>query len=164
MKKWVHESEDWRTDTDDPMINAFREIMAENIDKQDDSEVGIFWYDSRKQELFGVKSANVNDVEFYESNLFDEPVKTCTPLHNAVWKKEQHRNKDKRFQCDYTLVPRGRVFYVKDEGFVVVVGSWIDKYPEAKDEILFEFNLPEDTIFKKDKHWDIGHGWSDKFR
>ena len=164
MKKWVHESEDWRTDTADPMVNAFREAMAANIDKQDDAEVGIFWYDTSQKELFGIKSADVNDVEFYKSNLFEgKQVKTCTPLHYKVWQKEYHRGKDKRFFGDYTLVPRGRVFFVEDIGFVVIAGDWIDDYPEAKEEILYEFNLPKDTQFKKDVHWNIGHGWSDKF-
>ena len=166
MKKWVHETEneDWRTDTADNLVNAVRELMAENIDKQDDGEVGIFWYAPKEQELFGVKSADVNDVEFYKSTLFDgAEVKTCRPLHYKVWEREYHRGKDKRFKGDYTLVPRGRVFYVKDKGFVVIVGDWIDEYPEAKEDILFEFNLPQDTEFKKDVHWNIGHGWSDKF-
>lgn len=164
MKKWTHTSEDWRTDTPDEEINVFRELMADNISKQDDGEVGIFWYDPKEQELFGVKSADVNDVEYYNSTLFDHAeVKTCRPLHYKVWEREYHRGKDKRFRGDYTLVPRGRVFYVQDKGFVVIVGDWIDQYPEAKDEILYEFNLPDDTEFRKDVHWDIGHGWSDKF-
>lgn len=164
MKKWKHESEDWRTDTSDQTINVFRELMANNIDKQDDPQVGIFWYDPQNEELFGIKSVPVNDISFYKSSLFDDAeVKTCTPLHYKVWDKEYHRGKDKRFKGDYTLVPRGRVFYVKDEGFIVVVGDWIDVYPEAKQEILYEFDLPEDTEFRKDVHWNIGHGWSDKF-
>lgn len=164
MKRYTHESEDWKTNTGDDDIDVFREVMAANISKQDDSEVGIFWYDVKSQELFGVKSADVEDVPFYKSTLFSgKEVKTCKPLHYKVWEKEYYRGKDKRFTGDYTLVPRGRVFYVKDKGFVVVVGSWITDYPEAKDEILFEFNLPEDTEFRQDVHWNIGHGWSDKF-
>ena len=162
MKRLIYR-QDWNTDTSDSEINAFRELMAASIDKQDDAYVGIFWYDVNRQELFGVKSAALDDVPFYKSKLFDREVKTCRPLHYAVWNKEFHRKKDKRFVGDYTLVPRGRVFYVKDEGFVVVVGDWIDDYPEAKDEVLYEFNLPFDTEFKKDIHWNIGHGLSDKF-
>jgi len=45
-------------------------------------------------------------------------------------------------------VPRGRVFFVKDTGFIVVVGDWINEYPDAKRLILSEFNLPSDTEFK----------------
>ena len=36
-------------------------------------------------------------------------------------------------------------------------------YPEVKDEIMFEFQLPEDTEFVKDPHWNIGRGFSDEF-
>lgn len=115
-------------------------------------------------ELFGVKSADVDDVPYYKSALFgNAEVKTCRPLHYKIWEREHHRGKDDRFKGDYTLVPRGRVFYVKDKGFVVIVGDWIDDYPEAKAEIILEFNLPKDVKFKKDVHWNIGHEWSDKF-
>lgn len=161
MKKWLHNSSDWRTDTSDPMINAFREIMAQSIDEQDDPYVGMFWYDTEKQELFGVRSALAQDRPFTQCNLFNKKAKTCSPLHEAVWKKEFHRKKDPRFFGDYTKVPRGRVFEVEDQGFVVCTGSWINDFPEAKDEILFEFQLPENTQFVIDQHWELGHGWSE---
>lgn len=160
MKRFIRS--DWEYNSTDD-VNALKELMAANISRQEDPKVGIFWYDPEEQGLFGVRSADVEDVQFYHSNLFNKEVKTCRPLHYKVWEKEFFRKKDKRFFGDYTLVPRGRIFYVKDEGFVVVVGSWIDDYPEAKDEILYEFDLPEDTVFHKDIHWSLGHGWSDKF-
>ena len=163
MKRMIYSAnEDWQYNSDNE-INALKETMNDNIDRQEDPEVGIFWYDVNSQSLFGVKSADVNDVKFYHSSLFDADVKTCVPLHYKVWEKEQYRAKDKRFLGDYTRVPRGRVFYIKDQGFVVVVGDWINDYPEAKPEILSEFNLPKDTEFRIDKHWSLGHGWSDKF-
>ena len=154
---------DWEYNSSED-VNALKELMAENIQHQDDGEVGIFWYDPENDELFGVKSADVNDVPFYKSNLFNgKEVKTCRPLHYKVWEREYYRGKDKRFRGDYTLVPRGRVFFVKDEGFIVVVGEWINDYPTAKNIIIDEFNLPDQTEFKIDEHWAIGHGWSDKF-
>lgn len=154
---------DWEYNSSED-INALKELMTENIQYQDDSEVGIFWYDPENDELFGVKSADVNDVAFYKSTLFGgKEVKTCRPLHYKVWEKEYYRGKDKRFRGDYTLVPRGRVFFVKDEGFIVVVGDWINEYPQAKPLIIDEFNLPSDTKFTIDIHWSLGHGWSDKF-
>lgn len=162
MKRQIYTS-DWAYD-DNQMVNAFKEVMAANMDHQDDGEVGIFWYDPNKQELFGIKSADVNDVPFTPSTMFSgKEVKTCRPLHYKVWEKEQYRKKDRRFRGDYTATPRGRVFFVKDQGFIVVTGDWINKYPEAKDEILDEFNLPEDTEFMIDSHWNVGHGKSDKF-
>lgn len=156
-------SSDWEYTSENDEINALKELMSDNVSRQDDSEVGIFWYDIDDQELFGIRSADVNDVPYFLSSLFGCEVKTCRPLHHKVWQKEHFRGKDERFNGDYTRVPRGRVFYVKDKGFIVVVGSWIDDYPEAKQEIITEFNLPQDTIFQKDSHWDLGHGWSDKF-
>ena len=162
MKRLINSS-DWEYNSDNN-INALKELMTENIQHQDEGEVGIFWYDPTTDELFGVKSANVNDVEYYKSTIFEgQEVKTCRPLHYKVWDREYHRGKDKRFRGDYTKVPRGRVFYVKGQGFIVVVGDWINDYPEAKEDILFEFNLPDDTQFKIDSHWSINHGWSDKF-
>ena len=160
MKKFIRSDWDYNSTND---VNAIKELMQANIEHQEDPKVGIFWYDSNRQELFGVRSTDVEDVPYYHSNLFNTDVKTCKPLHYKVWEKEFYRKKDKRFTGDYTLVPRGRVFYVKDRGFVVIVGSWINKYPEAKDEIMYEFDLPKNTEFQTDPHWDLGHGWSDKF-
>lgn len=155
---------DWAYNSNDNDINTLKELMSENVAYQDDAEVGIFWYDPEADELFGVKSADVNDVPYYKSNLFEgREVKTCRPLHYKVWEREHYRGKDHRFSGDYTLVPRGRVFFVKDIGFIVVVGDWINDYPEAKSLILSEFNLPGSTEFRVDEHWAIGHGWSDKF-
>ena len=139
---------DWEYNSSED-INALKELMTENIKHQDDGEVGIFWYDAENDDLFGVRAANVNDVPFYKSNLFNgKEVKTCRPLHYKVWEKEYYRGKDKRFRGDYTLVPRGRIFFVKDEGFVAVVGDWINDYPAAKALIIDEFNLPNDVTFK----------------
>ena len=162
MKRQVYTS-DWAYD-DNQMVNAFKEVMAANMDHQDDGEVGIFWYDPEAGDLFGVKSASVEDVPFFKSEVFDgKEVKTCKPLHYKVWDREKHRGKDARFRGDYTKVPRGRIFFVKDEGFVVVTGDWINEYPEAKEEIMYEFNLPSDTKFIINSHWNIEHGWADKF-
>jgi hypothetical protein len=167
MKRYIYkqdipESADWKPNTEDSMINGFRDIMAYNNQFQDDPYVGIFWYDTETNELFGVVTANAEDVPYYKSTIFDAPARTCKPLHYKVWQKEYYRGRDRRFSGDYTQVPRGRVFQIKDKGFVVCVGSWINEYPQAKAEILYEFQLPEDTEFKIDSHWELGHGWSDK--
>ena len=154
---------DWETNTNDPIINTFRELMIESNEYVGEPEIGIFWYDINKHELFGVYSIPAGTVQFQKSNYFRGNVKTFSKMHYAVWKKEQYKKKDSRFQGDYTLVPRGRVFEIEDRGFLVCTGDWITKHPEAKNEILFEFDLPEDkTEFIIDEHWDIGHSWSDK--
>ena len=84
-------------------------------------------------------------------------------MHYTIWQRECNKGKDKRFQTmDYTKYPRGRVFEVKDKGFKVCVGNWIKDYPEVKQLVIDEFQLPENTEFVIDRHWDLGRGWSDK--
>lgn len=136
--------------------------MADNMEYSsvEHPQIGIFWYDSDKQELFGVNKTDAEDVNFVHG--YDGDIKQYKYLHKDIWAKEFRRNKDIRFVGDYTQIPRGRVCEYKDKGFVVYVDDWIDNYPEAKSEILFEFNLPETTTFVKDIHWNLGHGWSDE--
>lgn len=144
--------------------NAVIDTMIQSFDLQNEPMVGCFWYDPIKKELYGVSSTLAQDVPFYKSDYFDSRVRTGRQLHQSIWKKEFYRGKDKRFTGDYTLKPRGRVFEIENKGFVVFTGDWIDKYSEVKDLILFEFQLPTNkTEFKKDEHWDIGHGWSQEF-
>ena len=153
--------DDWKQDNS--LMGEFKELMHQNIDN-DDASVGIFWYDTKNNELFGIREETAKNVPFYKSNLFDKKVRTGIKLHYQVWEKEKHKKGDKRFWGDYTQVPRGRVFEVEDEGFVICVGSWIQEYPNVEDLVIEEFNLPrERTKVIIDIHWEIGHGWSDKF-
>ena len=156
LKKNLPDSEDWKK------TDAFREVMADNNQYVDDPYVGLFWYDSDNQELFGVYSVLAEDTNWYYSDTFHENVRTCRPLHYALWQKGVNKGRDSRYKADYTSVPRGRVFEVQNQGFVVCVGHWIEQYSEAKGVILTEFQLPDDTEFRIDSHWDLGHGWSDK--
>lgn len=162
LRRNIPDSEDWRTDTEDSKINAFREIMAYNNQFVDEPYVGIFWYDSESEELFGVYSIPAVDTKYFDSELFSGRARTCRPLHYALWQKGVNKGKDARFQVPYTSAPRGRVFEVEGQGFAVCVGHWINDYPEAKQLILDEFQLPDDTEFIIDNHWDLGRGWSDK--
>lgn len=163
IKKELPNSKDWDTNTDNPTINGFREIMAYNNQFVDDPYVGIFWYDPEADDLFGVYSSLADDMNFYESTMFNGMARTCRPLHYSIWQKECNRGRDKRFQTmDYTKYPRGRVFEIQGKGFVVCVGSWIKDYPSVKELVLEEFQLPDNTEFLIDSHWELGHGWSDK--
>lgn len=162
MKRYY--KKDWIASGEDTDVDALKAIMEENISRQDDPELGIFWYDTVKNELFGVRLADLDGTPYRESKMFPgTQIKTPTVLHYRIWEKEFHKNTDSRFKRDYTTVPRGRIFYVENRGFVVVVGDWIDKYPQAKEVIQQEFNLPDNTEFLKDTHWNIGHGRSDRF-
>ena len=164
MKLYVKTSEEAEVErrARDDATHAAMDFMRDSEDYQDDPEVGIFWYDPDSKELFGVTKVLISDTGWYHSNQWDVDVKTDRHLHKNVWQKGFHRGKDKRFFGDHTMVPRGRVFEFRD-GLKVFTGDWIDEYPEAKELIIDEFNLPEDTEFVKDIHWDLGHGWSDEF-
>ena len=150
---------------EDNTINAMMDIMQNDMITEDDALVGPFWYDKNDNELFGVYSVPAEDVPFLDSRLFGEKVRTGKKLHKDIWGKEQYRkHKDPRFKGNHTLVPRGRVFQTEDGMFKVMVGNWINDYPEAKELIISEFQLPKDkTEFIVDEHWDIGHGFSDDF-
>ena len=139
--------------------NEMIEHMKKNFDKQDEPYIGIFWYDSNEDELFGIQKNPAEDMQFDSNGN-----KTIRVLHKDFWRKEYHKSKalkrQTRFVGDYTLTPRGRVWEKQGEGFVVTVGEWIRDYPQAKTLIIIEFNLPSNTKFLIDCHWNIGSGWS----
>jgi len=139
--------------------NDMMEHMKNNFDKQDLPYIGIFWYDSNEDDLFGIQKITADTKDFDTKGN-----KTISVLHKDFWKKEYHKakalNKRTRFIGDYTLTPRGRVWENKDEGFFVTVGEWIHDYPQAREQIIIEFNLPKETQFIVDPHWNIGSGWS----
>ena len=148
----------------DAIAGAAMDAMLHNMQVQDEAMVGSFWYDPHRNELYGVSTTLAQDVPFYSSQQFNAEVKTGRQLHEKIWQKEIYRGRDKRFSGDYTQRPRGRVFEFKDKGFVVFTGQWIDTYPQVKDLVLEEFQLPKDaTEFRKDEHWDLGRGWSQEF-
>lgn len=143
--------------------NSAIQTMQKDMNIQDDIMVGSFWYDKDNDELFGIDQIPANSRNYYDSVQFGAKVRTGPILHQTRWKKEAIKKKDKRFSGDYTLIPRGRVFDYEDIGPVVFTGKWINQYPQAKKLIINEFNLPSDTIFYEDDHWDIGHGWSEEY-
>lgn len=138
-------------------------VMEKYLHDQDGGKVGIFWYDTQTKSLFGVVA--VDKDQFSGANAGGGLI-TCRELHYKVWQKGFNKQKFKLngkgpFVGDYKDTPRGRVFYnIKTETYEIKVGDWIDKHPEAIDEILYEFDL-DDKKYKviKDFHWDIGSGW-----
>ena len=151
--------------TRDNLTNTAIKAMAETIDTQDEPYLGAFWYDPLNDELFGIHSTPAEDCHYYKSTLDSSQIRTGKALHQKIWQKERYKGKDRRFLGNYTQIPRGRVFQVKDTGrFIVFTGNWIKNYPIVKTLILEEFQLPIDkTDFKIDSHWDIGRGWSTEF-
>lgn len=141
------------------------DFMASNRGKDDEPKVGIFWYDPRHNDLFGVRSHRVSD--YLKANSRSEFGSiSCSEMHEDVWKKEFHRQKYKNggigpFTGAYEMTPRGRIFYDPDtEVFTIAVGSWIGQYPQAVELIVDEFNLRQTHYeVKSARHWDIGQKW-----
>lgn len=137
--------------------------MSANRGKANEPQVGIFWYNRARNELFGVVSHRVSD--YSKANASDGRI-TCSEMHEDVWKKEFRKQKyhgdgNGPYIGAYQDKPRGRIFYnMESDMFEVAVGKWIEEYPQAYSLILEEFNLPEDkTTLKYAIHWDIGMSW-----
>ena len=137
--------------------------MEGNRGKGHTPKVGIFWYSKGRDELFGVVSHPVRD--YSKANASDGRI-SCSELHEDVWRKEYNRQKHHGdgtgpFIGPYENKPRGRVFYeIATDRFIVMVGKWLEEYPEARELILEEFELPADkTVFEYAVHWDIGQKW-----
>ena len=135
------------------------DIMSEFKDSLN-PQVGIFWYNPALKNLFGIsKDDAVNHIP-------DLGWSSIPKLHKDYWSKQFHRAVRKGLtesiyykEGNYTKVPRGRVVVYADGTIKVFIGSWIDEYPEAKELVIDEFNLPEDVEFVKGDHWNIGNGW-----
>jgi len=148
-------------------LNSMFKIMESNLKESDKPTVGIFWYSPARVECFGVVKAREGDSNYTPSGF--DGMFTCKELHKYVWKKEYNYRKFhpsdevNLFVGDYKDKPRGRIFYDEDENtYYIMVGDWIDDYPEAKGCIVREFNLNGSRYsFEKDFHWDIGSGYGD---
>lgn len=137
------------------------EEMERRLDSQDDPKAGIFWYNPETNSLFGVHADFIEDLRRDGYGMM-----SCGILHRDLWKKEYRKQKYKNngigpFIGDYKDKPRGRIFYnPQTKKFEVFTGKWIEQYPEAKEEIMFEFDLNENIVeWKQSWHWDIGCGY-----
>jgi len=123
-------------------------IMDEFLNIQDDPKVGIFWYDPKEKELFGVRSVIASSIN----------TNSISDLHEKVWSREYNKRKGKGLPLgvwdgDYKNTPRGRIFKSGD-GFVVKTGKWIDDCPEVKELIIEEFDLKDSEVqFQYGIHW-----------
>ena len=137
-------------------------VMEASFDEQDRPKVGIFWYDQKKDALFGISSSFADQVPFNQNG-----VKTERTLHKAWWKKQQERLKAKKqpagiFHNVYVDVPRGRIFQRNGGTFELMCGSWINEH--IVELVKDEFNLQNVPLeVKIDTHWEIGHGWNEEY-
>jgi hypothetical protein len=139
------------------------QCMADHFDNQNDPKVGIFWYDEKNDELFGVTKINADELQFNSKGL-----KTISTLHKSWWQSQQKRIIAKKkplgmFQQDYTMIQRGRIFQRNDGIFQLMCGSWINDNIEnlVKEEFDLQTVQLERII---DEHWEIGHGWSEEYQ
>jgi hypothetical protein len=137
------------------------DYMENSLSLQTRPQLGIFWYDPKEDELIFVNKVFAHQVGFRWGGQ-----KTIDAMHIAVWQSEKNKAKSKakvwKYSRDSSDTPRGRVWEIKNKGFVVTIGSWLDDYPHVKDLILKEFNLPKNTEFRYDYHWDVGHGFNER--
>ena len=170
------ENQQGTTDTNVVQLNDTEHSSAVELMKgfmdNGKPKLGIFWYNYSDNSLFGVEKG---DADLYIED--DSKIVTYPKLHKTYWQKQHYRalaRKDTSSifynEHDYTQIPRGRIFGENDK-FYVNVGSWINGYingvrcidkDKLRELLIDEFNLPEDFQFRQDKHWDIGHGWSEE--
>lgn len=138
------------------------EAMHDNFNFQDEPQVGIFWYNEKADELFGVNKVYAKELQFNHNGL-----KTIGILHKTWWQKQKNKAKSKGkdlgiFSKDYTFIPRGRIFQRIDGIFQLMCGSWITDHIEniIKEEFNLQ-NIPFERIINI--HWEIGHGWSEEY-
>ena len=134
------------------------EIMASFFNAQDNGKVGLFWYDVTTNALFGVLAVDKDSL----SEISAGGLISCKERHEQVWRKGFSKqinklNGEGPFKGDFRDTLRGQVFYnPTTDTFEIRAGSWIDRYPEALDEIIDEFDL---TGYKieviKDPHYDV---------
>lgn len=149
--------------SDDFMAKAMS-AMDDSLDKQDNPKVGIFWFSPKLNDVFGVVSIDAETAPISGGGL-----RTCKELHKNIWKKNFNYNKfhgiKSEFVGDYKDTPRGRIFFDEDtEEYSIMVGHWINDYPQAKTAIKNAFNLTDKTLdvkFKYGNHWEIGMGYCD---
>lgn len=148
------------------MNNSYIKTMEEFFMPNNSGKVGIFWYNIKNKELFGI----VSESPYIDSNKTNSKLPngefaiTTNKLHKQICQKEYNKQKIKTgsgpFIGDYKDTPRGRIFYIPNEKkFVICVGDWIKEYDEALDLIIDQFDLWDETYeVNIDSHLDIGSG------
>lgn len=150
---------------DDARYGEMLDAMSSNLNSQDNPKVGIFWYSPRYNDVFGVVAVDAAKQSMIEKGN----MVTCTELHKYVWSKQYNYHKyhggSNVFAGDYKDTPRGRVFWDRSsDEFIIMVGSWIDDYPDALPKIKRAFDLDGDgvdVVVKKGIHWEIGMGYGE---
>ena len=150
---------------DPSQMQDMMEAMDANLEEQENPKVGIFWYSPRIKDVFGVVAVDAQ----VQAQIEHRKAVSCKELHKYVWKKKYNYYKfhggSDLYVGDYKYVPRGRVFYLPDtDEYDIMVGSWINKHPEAIEKIKIAFDLNDENlnvVVKIGIHWEIGMGYGD---
>ena len=150
---------------DPARMKDMMDAMDSNLENQENPKVGIFWYSPKIKDVFGVVAVDA----YAQAEIEKRNAVSCKELHKYVWKKKYNYYKyhggNDLFVGDYKYTPRGRVFYLpKDNEFDIMVGSWINKNPEAIERIKEAFDLNGEGLNVKVKigiHWEIGMGYGE---
>lgn len=145
------------------LMNCMSGLNKQMNFDEPDCYAGPFWYSAVDKKCYGVRKSLVNDCSSFTGSDGSH-YKTSKILHKDIWKNLRTKYPtEPKYRADYTKFPRGRVFWFENAGMVVFTGDWIRKTPDAKQAIIDEFELPSDTKFIEDEHWDIGRGDSIDF-
>jgi hypothetical protein len=152
-------------DADEELVKRAMDAMDATLGEQENPKVGIFWYSPQLQDVFGVVAIDAATAP----KSGHSGLRTCKELHKYIWKKQfnydKAHNVNSPFRGDYKYTPRGRVFYDDElDEYHIMVGAWLNDYPEAKPLIRAAFNLTDPNLhvtFERGIHWEIGMGYGE---
>ena len=118
------------------------EIMEAFLDIQDKPKIGVFFYDTNLNVLYGVVAVLLESLAKNQNGLVTVGASHRDIWDKGVWKQQQKYNGEGYFKGEYENTLRGYVAYNPfDNLFELHVGDWFNKYPEALNEIIEEFDL-----------------------
>lgn len=128
------------------------DYMASNLNKSP-AQVGTFFYDITSDKLIMVDSMSTKYAPTFGSG---KGKRTTDKLHRDIWN-------DEGMTGDFTLCPRGRVFYNNEtNSYEIMVGHWVDEYPNILDLVKKRFHLNDEKCeLKYGEHWEIGNGFTE---
>ena len=128
------------------------DYMKSNLNKSP-AQVGTFFYDTINNKLILIDSMSTKYAPTFGSG---KGRRTTDKLHKDIWN-------DEGMAGDFTMCPRGRVFYDNARNtYEIMVGHWADEYPNILDLVKKRFHLEnENCELKYGEHWEIGNGFDE---
>lgn len=123
------------------------ETMERFLDIQDKPKIGVFFYDATLNVLYGVVAVLLESLAKNQDELM-----TVRTTHREIWDKKVRKQQDKLdgegpFKGEYEKALRGYVAFNPSENiFELHIGKWFEKYTEALNEIIEEFDLSRCNI------------------